>query len=437
MRRIVTFLSIFIAISLTASAQMNSYNVEPVRSRIVPYAKMSDAKSGEVALSRYALTLSEWSESKRGENNCYTAYFPMNVDWLNRQVILRIGFADKALRVFVNGREVGYSACGAYGVEFNITKRVNEGRNEVQLLVDSSAASNRLYTPRSQEKGASVGTFGDVMVLCPPTIRIRDILCETSLNSAGDGVVEVAIPVKCDALNRKSATMNYTLRLNDSIVVTQGSREISLAMRAEDTLRFATTLPKERLWSAKSPMRLRLDVESRIDNRIVECVSCDVALRSLEVKRDKLYINGEPVSLRLVEWEAVENLDEVVKLGYNGIIINSGYGLEKSLWECEKAGLYVVVRAPIDTSALGADIRKGGNPTNDPAWRDAFVERTMGVVDATKGSGAVVGYMLGKGKTCGVNIYDAYLLVKGRVPNHIVLYEGANGEWCSDRVAVR
>ena len=437
MRRIVTFLTIFIAFSYTASAQMSSDGVEAVRSRTIPYAKVADAQSGEIARSRYALTLSEWSETASEAGSSYTAHFPVSVDWLNRQVILRIGFADKALRVFVNGREVGFVACGAYGAELNITKRVNEGRNEVCLKVDSGATINRLYAPHSQVKGKSVGVFADVEILCPPTIRLRDIVSQTSLNGVGGGVVEVAMPVKCDALNRKSAKMNYRLHLNDTVVVAQGSREISLAMRAEDTLRFATTLPKELLWSAKSPTMLRLDVESRIDNRVVECVSRAIALRSLEVKRDKLYVNGEPVSLRLAEWEATAGIDEVVKLGYNGIIVNAGYGLESVLRECEQRGLYVIVRAPIDTTTLGDDIRKGGNPTNDPAWSEAFAERCVGIVNATKHSGAVVGYMLGRGKTCGVNIYDAYLLVKSRVPDHIVLYEGANGEWCSDRVAVR
>ena len=47
---------------------------------------------------------------------------------------------------------------------------------------------------------------------------------------------------------------------------------------------------------------------------------------------------------------APADFDEVVKLGYNGIIVNAGYGLESVLRECEQRGLYVIVRAPIDTS---------------------------------------------------------------------------------------
>lgn len=441
MRRIVTLLTIFIALSFTASAQggdlLTSFSVEPVRPRMVSYGRVADAVQGDASLSRYAISLAEWSEVKGEGATTYTAHFPMSVGWLNRQVLLRIGYAERALRVLVNGQEVGISACGVYGAEFNITKRVQQGRNEVKILIEDSAQANTLYAPRARKGEKSNTSFRDVEILSPPTIRIRDIICQTRLNEVGDGVVEVAIPVKCDALNRKVAVMNYALRLNDTTVIVQGTRDISLAMRAEDTLRFATIVPKAMLWSAQSPTLLRLDIESRIENRIAECVSREVALCAIDIRGYKLYMNGSAVTLRLAEWGAVENLDEVVKYGYNGIILDCDYGVESLLHECQKRGLYAVVRAPIDTTELGDHIRKGGNPTNNPIWKEAFVERCVGAIHATKGYGAVVGYMLGRGKTTGVNIYEAYLAAKALVPQHIVIYEGAAGEWCSDVVTVK
>lgn len=441
MRIILAFWSIFIALVASAQEQatLTSQGLESVRPRMVPYTCVADAKSGLVSgcTSRYAIDLTEWNIVKGESGISYTSHFAVNVGWLNRQVLLRVGFADKALRVVVNGREVGYIACGAYGSELNITKSVHEGRNEVQLIADNHCEANRLFNATSQIKGVKKSDIANVEVLCQPTIRLRDVISRTRLNSVGDGVVEVAVPIKCDALNRKTARIHYTLRLNDTTVVADGYHDISLAMRAEDTLRFTTPLPKNMLWSATSPVLLQLDIENRIENRVAECVSRMVAFRAEEIKGDKLYINGAPVALRLAEWGAVTNLDEVVKFGYNGIVIDCGYGFEKVIAECERRGLYVVVRAPIDTISLGEDIRKGGNPTNDPRWGEAFAERCAGIVNATKGSGAVVGYMLGKGKTCGVNIYDSYLLVKSLATDRIIIYEGANGEWCSDRVPIR
>ena len=38
-----------------------------------------------------------------------------------------------------------------------------------------------------------------------------------------------------------------------------------------------------------------------------------------------------------------------------------------------------------------------------------------------------------KGKTSGLNIYDTYLWLKSLAPNHLVIYEGAKGEWATDK----
>jgi hypothetical protein len=45
----------------------------------------------------------------------------------------------------------------------------------------------------------------------------------------------------------------------------------------------------------------------------------------------------------------------------------------------------------------------------------------------------VIGYAIAKGKTSGSNIYDTYLLMKHLAPNSLIIYEGAEGEWATDK----
>ena len=272
-----------------------------------------------------------------------------------------------------------------------------------------------------------------IEVFSQPTIRIRDIAANVTLNQSGEGVAEFAIPVKCDALNRKEARVHYALRLNDTVVVAEGYREIALDMRREDTLRFACIVPAKALWSAKNPTQLRLELESRIDNRISECITRNIGLRQAELRKGKLLINNEFATANLAEWDAVKNLDEVVKLGYSGIIITLDREAEKVIEECAKRGLYVVVRTPIDTTLLGDHIRRGGNPSNDPLWNDSYLWRNSYALHTTKSNCAVIGYAIAKGKTSGVNIYDTYILLKSLAPNNLVIYEGAKGEWATDK----
>jgi beta-galactosidase len=425
-------ITFFVAISLSFAAfGQSAYDlaprgVEPSRARVVPYHRVADAIVGNATQSRYRYGIEEFAIASDSITTTYTASFPMGVSWLNRQLLLRVGYAESAFEVRVNDRAVGFVPCGAMGAEFNITKMAAEGRNKVEIILQKSHSANRIYATRSK------GVKG-VEVLCQPTLRVRDIEVKVNRNEAGEGVAEFALPVKCDALNRKSARLHYTLRQNDTIVVAEGYREISLDMRREDTVRFACVVPRQALWSGEKPTLLRLDIESRIENRVVEALSRKVGLREAKIEEGKLKVNGEVVNLNFAEVEALKSLDEAVKLGYNGVIITLDRDAERVIEECAKRGLYVVVRAPIDTTLLGDDIKRGGNPSNDPMWNQSYLWRNTHALNSVKGSCAVIGYAIGKGKTSGLNIYDTYLLLKSLQPNHLVIYEGAKGEWATDK----
>ena len=425
-----TFLAIILLVATMASAQsldeLSARNVEPARARLIPYNNMAGAIAGDTSLSRYVAKVEEPTRTEAGTTTTFTTHFALPVAWLNRQVILRIGYASTAYTLYVNGQEVGYAPSGVMGVEFNVTKFVNDGRNEISLQLDRSLLANKLYESNEFK-------VDNIEVFSQPTIRVRDICVNTTLNEQGDGIAEFAIPMKCDALNDKSTRLHYTLRLDDSTVVTEGYREMTLDMRREDTVRFACVVPKNMLWSASNPTMLRLEVESHIDNRIAECVSREIGLREIILRDKALYINKELVLPNLVEWAEVKSIDKAKKKGYNGIIVTLDHNAEAIIAECAKRGVYVVVRTPIDTTLLGDDIKRGGNPSNDPLWNDSYLWSNACVLHATKGCCAIIGYELAKGNTSGINIYDSYVLMKSLVPNHLIIYKGAAGEWATDK----
>ena len=424
-----TFLAIILLVATMASAQSNNdlsaRGVEPARPRLIPYNSMAGAIKGNASLSQFVAPIDDITRTEAGSSTTFTTHFAFPVKWLNRQVLIRIGYASTAYTLFVNGHEVGFVPSGVMGAEFNITKFSQEGRNEVSLQLDKSLLSNKLY----EAKGMVVE---GIEVFSQPTIRIRDIAVKTTLNEQGEGVAEFAIPVKCDALNSKDTRLHYTLRLNDTTVVADGYREMTLDMRREDTVRFACVVPNKALWSAVNPTLLRLDVESRIENRIVECVSRKVGLRDIALRKGKLYINNENVVPKLVEWDEIKSVDKAKKKGYNGIVITLDRNADEVIAECAEKGLYVVVRTPIDTTLLGEDIKRGGNPSNDPLWNENYLWRNLQTLHTTKCNCAIIGYEIAKGKTSGINIYDTYVLLKSLVPNHLVIYGGAAGEWATD-----
>ena len=424
-----TLLAIILFVAAAASAQslydLSARGVEPARPRLIPYNNMAGAIKGDPMESRFVAPIDEIVRSEEGSVTTFATSYVFPLEWLNRQIILRVGYASAAYKVYVNGNEVGYVPTGVMGAEINITKASQEGVNEVAIKLDKSSPANKLYEPKEIK-------IEQIEIFSQPTIRMRDVNVSVTLNAQGDGVAEFAIPVKCEALNRKEARIHYALRLDETTILTEGYREIALDMRREDTVRFACVVPAKALWSAANPTMVRLELESRVDERLVECYSKNLGLRQITHNKGKFYLNNAEVALNLVEWNEIKSIDKAKKKGYNTIVITLDHGAYPIIEECAKQGLYVIVRTPIDTTLLGEDIKRGGNPSNDPLWNESYLWRNTQSLNSTKSNCAVIGYAIAKGKTSGLNIYDTYVLMKSLMTNHLIIYEGAAGEWATD-----
>lgn len=434
MRFTAIIISILCAVQVSAQVRYSfdgdkPENAEPPRREILPYNKVR-VIAGDADKYAYIAMPTAWNCTKADGRTEYSSSFSMPLSWLNRQIILRIGYSSAAFEVEVNGKKVGYSPDGIGATEFNITKYAHDGSNKIAIIQHDDALTNEIY------KGAKSG-ISDIKIICQPTIRVRDIICDTRLNDDGDGIAEFGIVVKCDALNPKRTKLDYTLRLRDTVILAEGNRSVELDMRREDTVRFAVRIPKQALWSANNPEMLRLDVINRIDGRIAECISREIGARAIDVQDNAMYVNGRIVKLYLTDYCAGAEIGKIVSGGNNGIVVTCGDISESLLDECDKRGIYVMATSAIDTSAAGTSIRRGGNPSNDPAWHDTYILRNEKNYHTMKSHPSVIGYIIGKGGTTGINVYESYLRMKSLERRLPVLYEGANGEWCSDKVKIR
>ncbi len=377
----------------------------------------------------FSATLAEWKYDQSA--SLYSSDFVVPVAWLNRQTIVRFVMTSTAVEVAVNGSIVAKSTMGGIPCEYNITKHVKEGRNSISIR-NIEHPNDRIITHIARRSHNP-----QVEIISQPTLRVRDIICSTSVNDNGEGVTEFAIPVKCDALNPKSAKISYKLHLGDTLIMARGANDISLDMMREDTIRFVARVPRRVMWSNASPQMVTLEIENRIDGRIVEHISKPVGIRAAIIELGELYINRIATRMRLADYNGTQSIDALVKSPINGIVVPLPLATEELLSECDRRGIYIFVCTPIDTTKFGDGIERGGNPTNDPTYREAFAEAVRQTVLSTSLHPSVIGYVVARGTTNGINIYDSYLTMKSFQPTQPVVYEGANGEWCSDKISIR
>lgn len=427
MKLYLSIISLFCVAQLSAQTYRNecvAVATDPVRSCITPYA--SEEAAMHAGQTPYVVKLPNMAADTK---NAFESKFPMGISWLNRQVLVRVGYCSSAYELVLNGKVVGYEQCGALPTEFNVTKQVQNGRNTVAIrpVRNTGVAALDGRTPDFEVKNAEV--------VCQPTIRIRDIVCRTRMNSAGDGVAEIGIVVKCDALNQKRIKLYYNLLQGDTLSIAKGTRELQLNMRREDTLRFVATIPRKMLWSADHPTQYRLTLKGQIEGRYAEYVSRKIGFRTLNVLDDGvLRVNGQPVKLSVTDYYGFRKIDHLKSSGYNAVRLHDSALSRNMLDACDSLGMYVISESAIATAALPRTILRGGNPSNDPQWNNAYLARARACFNFAQSHPSVVALSLADGLTTGVNIYDAYLLLKQLETERPVLYFGAGGEWCTDTV---
>ncbi len=397
---------------------------EPFRADVTPYSTAAEA---DTAVSSPYVRPLEWTRSQHRDGILFTARFTQPFSWINRTVLLRIGYAPAAYHVKINGKKVCYAQNGSSAAEFNITRYTHEGINSVELLAPSDAAGRQIenwtHTPDAP---------ADCRVMTQPAVRVRDWYCTT--RRTGDGyIADFSIIVKSDMLNEKEAKISYEIP-HTSV---SGSSLVRLSRRGEDTLHFTMPLTAQMLWSAEHPRQETLRLSTYYDGRQAEYLSFPVGFRLLESDaQGQLSVNGAPVKLtarKVAGTLSAEELGRYKMEGINTLILLPGCIRDGFYADCDAMGLYVIPTAPIDTHASGDSRRKGANPSNAPAWKAAYQDRAMATWHRSRRHPSVIAIALaGENSANGICLYESYLALKRIEPERRVIYLSAGGEWNSD-----
>ncbi len=348
-------------------------------------------------------------------------------------MLLHIGQASGEYELRINDREAAYVADGNAPAEFNITKLIHEGRNTVEIRVVQPSPSALLESWKENPEPM----LGGIWLLSQPTLRIRDVMTKTRIGENGDATAEVALVIKSEALNPRTSRIHYQLLTPTGENAAAGHKDITLEMRGEDTLRFLARIPANMLWSPELPTQYTLRLKTQHEGRYVEYMELRLGFREIGVKEGRLLLNGQPATLRVREVPGTISENDIAALreqGYNTLKLLPGPVNESFLDFCDGQGLCVIAQAPIDTSRSGDSRQKGGNPSNDPAWQQAYIERAENSYHTTKRHPSVIAFSLATRSANGINLYESYLNMKRFGDQRPFIYPDAGGEWNSDQV---
>lgn len=414
---------------LSTSVALNAQDAprrELPRTRIIPYPSAELASDRAMAKQRYMQPVVEW---QRSDDGTLSDTFTYPFAWIDRRVFVRVEGVLHPYEVFVNGKSAGRATNGHVATEFDITKIAHEDKNSIELrpIDDVDVAAIECFDRGTAQPVA--------YVISQPRVRVRDIYWNASRGMGGVVNVDFGVIMRNEMLNPKVSRLHYELYVNDTIRLTGGQLEVSLDMYGVDTMRFGVALHDSLLWRQAEPKQLSLRLENRIENRKSEVYDFAVSLRELRYEDGNIYINGENSPVEWYEMNATSDVavvERAIEAGHRAIRFKAGYVGDEVLTYCDAQGVYVALTAPINSSLSGASRMRGGNPSNNPAMCDEYVERVVALVETTDRHASVVAYYMADDSANGIALYEAYLAMKRVAGARPVFYEDGGNEWNSD-----
>jgi beta-galactosidase len=344
----------------------------------------------------------------------YRRHFTLPPEWdFGGSAVIRFDGVDSCFAVFVNGAAVGHSKGSRLIREFDVTDLVRPGGNVIAVRVHQWSAGSYL---EDQDMWWLSGIFRSVTLISERPGAIRDFFVHADYDAAsGTG----------------------TLRVDTDGPATVSVPELGLAGAAVNAEHH---LPAAEPWSDEQP-RLYDAVLTGPGGEI----AFRVGFRRVEVRDGQIRLNGRAVRFRGVnrhEWhpetgrsldEATMRADVVLMKQHNvNAVRTSHYPPDPRFLDlCDEYGLLVIDECDLETHGFALNGWRG-NPSGDPRWLPAYLDRIQRTVERDKNHPSVIMWSLGNEAGTGANLERMAEWARGRDPDRLIHYEGEPDAFYTD-----
>ena len=370
------------------------------------------------------------------ERNNYTGSYRKMVtvpaDWKGERIYLHVGSATSNLMVWVNGKFVGYSEDSKVSAEFDLTKYLTPGKeNLIAMQVMRWCDGSYL---EDQDFWRFTGIAREVYLYARPQAHIADLFITPDLvNNYQDGTLEV----KLNAVGAKGETVMFSLKDKEGKEV--AAQTAKVGGNGEVKVNFDIKNPLK--WTAETPNLYTLYTTLMDGKQVAEVVPQRVGFRKVEIKNAQVLVNGQPVLFKganrheldpvtgyVVSMDRMlEDIRVMKELNINAVR-TCHYPNDPRWYElCDIYGIYMVAEANIESHGMGY-----GDKTlaKEPTYEKAHLERNESNIKIYKNHPFIIFWSVGNEAGYGPNFEKAYDLVKAYDPSRPCQYEqaGQNGK---------
>ncbi len=380
---------------------------------------------------------------KAGLKNSVGSYrrdFTLPAGWENKRVFLHFDGIYSAAYVYVNGNEVGYTE-GANNVsEFDITKYLRTGKNNVAVQVIRWSDGSYL---EGQDMWHMSGIHRDVYLVATPKTYLADHYIKATVTPGSTTVAtgSAATSVDLTVCNRDktAAKKTVTVTLFDPSGKEVKKLKSDFVFAAGDSLKTQTvdfgTLSGVKLWSAETPTLYTFTFSQSQDGKEEEAFSTKYGFRKIDLSKGYLEVNGcrtylkgantqdtDPLHGRSISTDLMLKDIAMMKQSNMNTVRTSHYPRQaKMMAMFDYFGLFVVDEADME---LHRNWEGSKTIINNTDWTGAIVDRNVRNTLRDRNHPSVVFWSLGNESGSGLNIMAAYNAVR-KLDNRYIHYEGS------------
>lgn len=372
----------------------------------------SIAVPGEAAMQGYAI--------RHDVPFFYRKTIHVPTDYQGNKIILRFDGTYSKAQLYVNGTRIRNHNGGFTRWETNITPYVKAGAdNELVLeltdpLEDISYASGYAHHPIG-------GILRDVTLFATPNESISNGTFVTDLDSLYQNAI-LSFTGEIDDARRMSVRLSLVSPEGDKV----GSVSRCLE-KAESSVEIEMPVSSPRKWDAEHPHLYQVKLDVLKGNRVIASYTRQVGFREVEVRGNRMLVNGQPVKLRgacrhdlhptlgRVATPETDSLDAVLFKEANMNFVRTSHypPTERFLEFCDRYGIYVECETAVCfVNTYRQKNYAPGASQDDPDYAGWYKSQCAEMVHTMRSHPSVLFWSIGNESTYGSNFQLCYDYVK-------------------------
>jgi beta-galactosidase len=363
---------------------------------------------------------------------------PKKWDLKNKgRFIIHFAGVESAFYLWINGKKVGYSQGSRTPSEFDITRYLKEGKNDLSVEVYRWSDGSYL---EDQDFWRLSGIYRDVWLEYLPPLSLWDIEILSDLDeNYENGILNVDLELNNSFDSVKQLNINYSLVSNQTkkVIFEEELRGEEVYPGQKNKIHFKKEINHIEAWSAEIPNLYTLTITLKDkQGKILQAIPQQVGFRNVKIEKGQLLVNGKPILIKGVNRHehdpktghmiTFESMVEDIKLMKKNNInaVRTAHYPNDTRWYdlCDRYGLYVVNEANIESHGMVFTYK---SLATEKKWYKAHLDRLERMVERDKNHPSVITWSLGNEAKDGINFIKMSDWVHKRDPSRPVQYEQA------------